>query len=492
MNYSINRDERFLIPKWRSFDSTVQLGELEYNSNGYNSLKSKDEVENKISEWHNIQDKASALELVTISKIYFLDDELKYSKDIIDANNFLKSFDDENLVSKIIDDAKQMSVDAIRNNILTINKIRNLKKKISIFSKNPIDWANLSYYYTILNQKEKAVRSMMIALSFNKNNRYIIRAAVRLFIHYGMFDSAYDILKKSQLTFIDPWVNSAYIAVSQLCKKPITKIKESLVLLNSENIHPFNITELASSLAMLEFKEGNDKKGKKNLKKSIISPNDNSAAQLQWISKNYISLPSFEEELTHIEIKNNYEHDTLLYCYMQDFDKAVEEAEKWKEDESYSDKPNDILTCIYNTIYKDYSRSESLATDVLKIDPNNLRIKYSLIYSLIKQRKYESANQIMNEIRTNNQDSTQIILLADEGLIKIMNGQIEEGRNLYEQAIKMSNEKNLDYLKISAITHLAMEEKILNTEQKELAINRAKKEINNTNDPLIKNMINSL
>lgn len=489
---NISREKRLLIPKWRSFEKTVTLGELN-SSNSSKVLAVEQKIfEDKKQEWIKNKDKISATELVTLSKIYNFDNEQYESLEFKDALNFLKHDNDTPIVEQLLRNASAVSSETITKNITYYNKIRNIKNRLNKFIKNPIDWTNLAYYYTLLNQKNKAVSAIEIALNLNANNRYVIRSATRLFLHYGEFERAYSIFKKTDLTFKDTWVNSAYIAVAQLLNKPINKIKTSLNLIESANFSAFDLTELTSGIATLEIENGDEKKGKKMLKKSIENPNDNSAAQLQWISKNRMKLPSLEEQLDKTNIKNNFEYDTFLQCYLQDFESAIASAKAWKEDENYSSKPNDILACIYNTVYKDYSKSQEFAGEALICDKENTNLKCSLVYSLIKQNKINDALKLMNELETDSTKRTKIILLADKGLINFMNNDFTNGRELYEQAIKECEKQRAYDLRASAVAHLAEIEKQKNTAEKEKAIFRAKQELPNVTDPLILHFINEL
>lgn len=60
-------------------------------------------------------------------------------------------------------------------------KIRDLKNRLILYPNNPVLLVDLSRYYSIVGQKDKAIRTMKQAIHLDKNNRFVLRSASSLF-----------------------------------------------------------------------------------------------------------------------------------------------------------------------------------------------------------------------------------------------------------------------------------------------------------------------
>ena len=124
-------------------------------------------------------------------------------------------------------------------------------------------WIELSRLYAILGVEKKSLYAANIALSLGRNNRYIIRSAVRLLIHFSEKDKAHKIILQTENYKHDPWLLSAEIAVSSILEIPSKNIKYAINSLN-DGIQPLSqLTELFGSIATIELNNGAWKKSKK-------------------------------------------------------------------------------------------------------------------------------------------------------------------------------------------------------------------------------------
>ena len=94
-------------------------------------------------------------------------------------------------------------------------------------------------------------------------NRFILRSSARFFAHLGDIEFAHKIIQKSELTKHDPWLMATEIALATLREKNSKFAKLGAQIVRSDNFHPFNLTELAGSLATLEMKNASFQKSKK-------------------------------------------------------------------------------------------------------------------------------------------------------------------------------------------------------------------------------------
>lgn len=472
MENNISRKNRLIIPKWRGFSITKKLGELE--STGNREIHSfENDLKLKKDEWNKKHDFVSAMELLIYKGVE--DISVKEAEDYIINSNYN---------SMLINNPNEKIEDILENKEIYI-KISKIRKYLVKYPRDAIMWVDLSLYYTVINQKNKAIKAMKIALQIDCYNRFIIRSAVRLFLHYNEFDYAYYILKNNKLVLYDPWVNATYIAVSQMMNKNIKNIKNSKYLIESNNFSTYSLTELTCSLGNLELINGKEKNAKKLFKRAIISPNDNVAAQLQWISKNLTYIQGIEK-IKNKNIKCNFEFSTIERCYNEDFEGAINEVEKWQSDDLISTNPNMVAATLYSSVFGNFEKSEEKIQAGIRKENDNIKLKIQSAYNNINMENFDKAEQILNMIeKEDNKTEDKIFLLADRGMLMYRKGDNKNGEKYYREAIKLAGKEQMMSLKASAVFHLAKEKYRAKDDDVNAAVKEAKELYKYIKDPVI-------
>ena len=135
-------------------------------------------------------------------------------------------------------------------------QIRLLRRILREEARDPISWVELSRFYAILGLGDQAGRSMTVALELARDNRFVVRAASRLWVHLGDYDRAHDIVVRADRTRSDPWLLAAEIAIGSIDGRFPRYFKQARRLLAGELFSPMHISELASALATLELSSG--------------------------------------------------------------------------------------------------------------------------------------------------------------------------------------------------------------------------------------------
>jgi hypothetical protein len=126
--------------------------------------------------------------------------------------------------------------------------------------------------------------------------------------HFGDIEAAHDILRKNSATKYDPWLLASEIAFATVRNKTSNFMKTGGEMISSKNSSPFSISELASSISTVELLNGKRKKSRDLLESALISPNDNSLAQIEWINNKE---DFFELDIKRFKVDNNFEALTL-------------------------------------------------------------------------------------------------------------------------------------------------------------------------------------
>jgi len=354
----------------------------------------------------------------------------------------------------------------INNKVLykVINKTKN-KVRNEIF--NPITWVELARLYSMKGQFKKAENAILSALHLAPNNRFVLRSATRFFIHNAEFEKAIYYLKKSDNIKNDPWLISAHIATSSLMNRYSPFIKTGLILTSSNNFSNFENTELLSSLGTLEFNAGSYKNAKKLFEKSMLSPNDNSLAQLEWISKDdsrfKINLFDFKNVI------NPFEAYALDHYEKGEWKNAFYNCLKWFLDMPFSKRAILLGSYIAGTMLNDYEAAIVLCKVGLQANPNNVVLLNNLVYYQTlsnNEENYESNIIQLSQINLNElPDSMKIVIQATLGLVFFRNNEIEKGKQFYELAIFNAEKTKNNYHKNSAILNYTRE--LINSNQPE-------------------------
>lgn len=446
-------ENRVLVPNWRDFKRTVKIGELGDLNNNSKAIN----IDNSFikNDWENKKSIGVAADL--INSLFISNDlhskELQEAMDFIEANRKDSSSSLISLIKKIrseINPTYDNSNTILEKNIDSINEFNslfnsNLLNKIISKTKNvtknyphnSINWIELARLYTIKNQLIQANQCIMIALNLAPNNRFVLRSAVRFFIHTYQEDKAIFYLKKSDSIKSDPWLISAHIASSKLIGRYSPFIKQGVNLISSKNYSAFDLTELASSLGTLELENGKFKQSKSFLDLSIQNPNDNSLAQFEWLSKKEDRLVFNSHKFK--DVKNPFEAFAYENFQNGNYKEAFYNCINWYLDFPFSSRPLMFGTYI-TLLLQDFDSAIILAKIGLKLNQNEVGFINNIIYSLCMKNELQEIPQYFDLITKNvlddATDSEKITIQATLGLYYLRIGQIEEGKMFYGKAIE--------------------------------------------------------
>jgi tetratricopeptide (TPR) repeat protein len=285
-----------------------------------------------------------------------------------------------------------------------------------------------------------------------------------------MIDFIHDVIRKSEIVKYDPWILSTEIALSTIRKRHSRFIKKGIDIVFSDNFSPFNITELATSIGTLEFYNGSKKNTKKFLNRAIISPNDNTSAQIEWLM-HIDNILSFNP--TDFQLMNNYEALALDNFYNSNWDIALDNAAFWLCDLPFSKRPIILGSHIAGSILDKQKTAREFLRAGLKSHPNDAQLINNLAYSLALENRLDEAEKYIQKVTNiqNIKDSTKICLTATKGIINFRKGNTDVGRKLYLNAIEEAKSKKFEYYNWLAILNFAREELLINSEYSDSIMN---------------------
>lgn len=493
--------DRHLIPVWRNFSTARKSPEL--NSSGKVQNKEPD-ITPLLEDWAEKPSLVLASEVISAGAI----SGSKSFAEYLEAQHYLEqaitpsaalrmvlnrpAFETETASVKPSGSAQQwldlLLEDITVNNIELLwsrisrqgvwNRIHQAKRLAIDQLSNPISWADAAWHYTMDGQFAKAERCMRIALSIDPNNRFVLRAATTLFAHFGDAAQAIHYLRKSTRTKFDPWLVSAHIAASSNIGRFSPFIKDGRALLTDAKTSAFNLTELASSVAMEEYKSGAVKKSRSYFTQALQRPNENTLAQLEWLSIADYRFPfnptSYQKFVPHPFEANAFE------CLQKDqWEAAAMNAIRWFLDAPYNRLSVALCVFLLISFFEKYEEAIKFCQAGLQIHHNDEILINNLIYCHAMLGTQDKIPDIIKRFKLiDGLTLTPLIHmahLATFGLLLFREGAISEGRLMYEEALRIAAKNNDDYRGNIALINYAREIVIANEPDKQTFIARITK-----------------
>jgi tetratricopeptide (TPR) repeat protein len=460
--------ERRVLPNWRSFMLTANLGELsDWRIPGVNLPSRNLSIDDYTLSWQQNRTIAVAGDLLSAAFVNKFTDNpmVKEAALFVLSNRDQGTYSLLTLAEEIIHEPAERLETGITLNDLEdciepggIRKsIREIKNRLNQYPANPILYVEVSRLYSILGHQEKALRNMSVALHLAPENRFVIRAAARLYTHFGSPDKIYHFINNSDIVQHDPWVASAEIALATIMNRSPRLTKKGLKMILSGRYSAFSLTELAASIATLEFFSGNKRKTKHLLKTALISPNDNSLAQAGWILS---KTPLLEVNPNDYSAENKYEALVLDNYRKKQWHEALKYSVAWFCDLPFSKQPAIYGSYIASNILDKPELARKLLHAGLVSHPNDPQVINNLAYSFALDNQLDEAESYIRRIRKLPKDDpvAALCLVATFGLISFRRGFQDQGRYQYHKAIEATRALRNKQFRWLAELNLAREE----------------------------------
>lgn len=256
-------DDRNLIPRWREFGDAVRSGELDSTAPNNELLTTERqdnsaELREAADAYTNSPGVHSAGDLLTQAVLrHAHDDEVANSA----AHFVLESPAPRSLheLAKLYlgnphasDDGPTDQSAKRSDRAYVAARIAQLRGILRKEPHNAIRWTDLALAQVKLGSLAHAERSMRAALGLQPANRFVLRSAVRLYIHLDQPDTADALLERSPRTLEDPWLRAAWLATANVIGGPLPSLRTSRRILESAHFAPWHLSELAGQIATLD------------------------------------------------------------------------------------------------------------------------------------------------------------------------------------------------------------------------------------------------
>lgn len=451
--------DRKVVPRWRSSQRTIALGELASLRQPANVPQLRGDLARRIAEWEQKRSFSFAADLLTCAFVLGDYEAAKNAAQYVLEQN--PEFRSIRRIARIIlgidgpqalPDEPESTEHHSREKLG--KRIHGLRIRAQEEPRNSLLWTDLALDYATVGDSGHATRAIRIALSLAPFNRLVLRSAARLYLHLDDYDSAHQLLEHSERTRFDPWLLAAEIAVASARRRTSKLVKVARRMFDSQTFAVHHMSELYAAVATLEWESGNRRTGRRLLHRALESPTENSVAQAAWIHRNVGGFALEERVLAP-------SHEAMAWSHFCDgrWEEAVAEGSLWLFDQPFSNRPASFCSFIYAVCLEDYKKSANIAQLGLMANPTHFLLRNNYVFSLIQMERLTEAREILDRIEPDYLDEREkIVWAATQGLLRIREGNIIEGRQLYVDAIRTAEKKNWPRLAGMAKLHLALEE----------------------------------
>ena len=427
----ITDKDRRVIPRWRTFESTLSLRELESSTaKPTHQQEESDLLAPKMADWLKFRTVGHAADAVGAAIV------LGRGFDVHDAAQFLLAAEPgvspwvKELAQRVLNTSDDVVLVPGATDIATLkDRIKTFRRLLRTAAWDPITWVDLSHAYAALGLARQAARSMTVGLQLGAHNRFVLRSASRLWVHLDDPERAHDIIRKAESTPHDPWLLAAEIAIGSIDGRKPMFLKAARQMLTEGRVAPLHISELAAAVATLELSSGSVKKSRRLFVRSLEQPTENSIAQAAWAARQNQAIPLAEEYLTR---PNTFEARSWSFYTQGSWKKVLEECRQWQYDQPFSSRPCGQGSYVAAVALEDFEASQRFAQHGLIANPKDFTLLNNLAFSQINRGDLESATKTLTGIgRLQLSDQERAVLYATRGLLEYRSGNRDRGRLLY-------------------------------------------------------------
>ena len=494
MSTLINDEERRMVPRWRSSIDAAALGETApFKARSETpDAETSDPLLKLKQDWQTRRGIAYANDLISAAIA------MQRPEEASDAARFILEHSDETTRS-----AAELANTVLHQGwgrkpyapVLTTAEqaaanTKRLRYTLSRWPDNPVGWTDLARNLTILGSHEKAERAMRVALGLAPNHRFTLRAGARFFQIYQEPERALALLRGRDVTSEDPWLLSAEIALSRIVGRQPLSVRKARELLSNDRLHPFHTSELAASLATLDFESGSDRQAKKRFSLALRSPTENTVAQASWAERHRLNL-GLSDDLA----RRPSAHEALAWqAYLAGgWEVASAAAWQWLADEPFSSRPARFGSYLSAVVLARYPEAIQFSEIALRAKPRQFGLLNNIAFSYASNNDPVQAKHYLERVQVDGlKPRERIVLTGTYGLVEYRSGNVARGRQLYSRAVSEARRQGDDNLLVSALVFFAREEAGLNGHLFEELLSEAVKTQERANEISLQPLIDEL
>lgn len=461
---------RRILPRWRDFETTLRLGELSnLKPRAPVSTEDSEIVSRRALEWQHNATIWHAADLLNSAFVIGNDDRSREVAEFILHNRALAPPPLVSLAEQFAQQGRHGH--PVQGEEKLSKLVHVVRTRLNNEPRNAIQWAELSRLYILLGEGTRALKAMTVAAALGPNSRFVVRCAARLFLHAHDARKALSVIRNAAGAKKDPWLLAAEIAVASASRSPSLLARIGKVRNEDETLSRFERTELSSALATLELENGKSRIARQLFRGSMVSPNENSAAQVEWANRQIGGLEIGDRAL--VDIPRSFEVNAQRSLVEGKWAAAIAHGADWLRDQPFSKRPA-IFTSYVSSLVEEYPRSIEILQESLRLNPNDSLLMNNLAFALASDNRADDAIEVLRTTDYEKETGISgITLAATHGLVSFRKGAPDLGRQLYRLAIERASRLGIQKYCLMADLYLAREEVLARTSVARIAVEQA-------------------
>lgn len=425
---------RRLIPKWRKAKFSLQqpdmLGLVKPRGQTVAEASSADgDVEYALHAWERSGSVGDLADLLAFGIDPLRHEQLAHAAQTVIADASLPKA--MQFVAREILQAGT-SQDEVWRNTADAAEIRRLRTLLRNSPNDVVALVDLAQHYLAHGKQRSSLRALLTAHQISPDSVHVIRAITRFWIHVGQPDRAHAFIKASHRIGVDPWLMASEIATAQVAGLQSTQLRKAQRALSTKAFKSRDITELAGAVGGKELSQGNFKEARKLFRLALEYPTDNVLAQA-ITSEEFLGI-EVDEQLIRKAPNGVFEGRALRALVASDFEEVGRLTECWSQEESFSSRPRLLQSFVHGAM-GNFDQALAAADNGLLTDAKDLSLRGNRAYALAALGRFSEARVELAMIDTHNDPDLLPLNLATKGMVCLMQGDHEFGKQLYEEAL---------------------------------------------------------
>lgn len=311
-----------------------------------------------------------------------------------------------------------------------------LKVQLDRYPRHAILWVERARLYTILGQREKAIGAAKVALHLAPHNRYVVRSATRLFMHFDEWDSAWHYALRGYKWNPDPWLKSLVVSVGTRAEvqKRLPNFNSQINEANTQS-GLFSLSELNAATGMLELESGNETKAKKIFRYAWKNPASTVVSHGVWVINNKLRGLS---DSVNFDLSSNIQGAAYNLLNQRRYADLIPVLNEWLLEEPYSSEPHNHLYTAYINLRR-FDDAVRIAKKGYESNVGEKGFLNQIAYALLRKDNHEGwieAGRVIEEMDKCPDFKESPVPNATKGMHLILTGKIDEGVLLYKKSIE--------------------------------------------------------
>lgn len=311
-------------------------------------------------------------------------------------------------------------------------------------SNDPLIYNNIGVCFVALNNYRKAINNFNIAYSLNRDNRSVIKNLANAYQQLNEHGKVIDLITEFLRAHPDDIELRNSMALSLFKLRNYSKcLHELSIALNDDrNKDKKNVTALLNNIGIVYDRLGDRTKAKEYLKKGLeadMQPN-------KLVLRNLIDICFKEDWLNEAkkfidDALVTFDNDPVFLSYLGDYHCIVGDYQVGRDiyNKVLSIDPKALMAyvglgLIMTEVDDDIDNALQLIEKGLSYYKDSSHLLNNYAYTMILKGKLEDARLVLDKLKI--EDSVHIT--ATRGLLLIKEGNVEEGRRLYNKAIALA------------------------------------------------------